>query len=138
MPIWRRNCTDCKSEALDRTVVYMQERKQFGVRIGSFQALQHRVAHLWSDLELLKSCVLKALMALDADDDDASALASLAKAKASKVAELATNEGVQLHGGMGMTDEYDIGLYLKRARPVQLLLGDQRYHADRYATLRGF
>jgi len=126
------------SEALDRTLVYLQERKQFGVRIGSFQALQHRVAHLWSDLELLKSCVLKALMALDADDSDASALASLAKAKASKVAELATNEGVQLHGGMGMTDEYDIGLHLKRARPVQLLLGDQRYHADRYATLRGF
>jgi acyl-CoA dehydrogenase len=82
--------------------------------------------------------VLKALMALDAQDPRASELVSVAKAKACKVAELATNEGIQLHGGMGMTDEYDIGLFLKRARPLQLLFGDQRYHADRFARLRGF
>lgn len=126
------------SEAFKRTLTYLQERKQFGVVIGSFQALQHRAALLWSELELLKSCVLKALMALDAGDPRASELVSVAKAKAGKVAELATNEGVQLHGGMGMTDEYDIGLFLKRARPLQLLFGDQRYHADRFARLRGF
>lgn len=126
------------SEAFKRTLTYLQERKQFGVVIGSFQALQHRAALLWSELELLKSCVLKALMALDAQDPRASELVSVAKAKASKVAELATNEGVQLHGGMGMTDEYDIGLFLKRARPLQLLFGDQRYHTDRFARLRGF
>jgi len=126
------------SEAFKRTLTYLQERKQFGVVIGSFQALQHRAALMWSELELLKSCVLKALMALDAQDPRAPELVSVAKAKASKVAELATNEGVQLHGGMGMTDEYDIGLFLKRARPLQLLFGDQRYHTDRFARLRGF
>lgn len=126
------------TEACDRAVAYMKERKQFGVYISSFQALQHRAAHLWGELELLKSLVLKALMALDADDERASLLASVAKAKASQVVELATNEGVQLHGGMGMTDEFDIGLYMKRARPVQLLLGDARYHADRVARLNGF
>lgn len=126
------------SEAFDRTVAYMKERKQFGVYISSFQALQHRAAQMWSELEQVKSMVLKALMALDANDDQASLLASAAKAKASQVAELVTNEGVQLHGGMGMTDEFDIGLYMKRARPVQLLLGDFRYHADRVASLKGF
>ena len=126
------------SDAFDRTVAYMKERKQFGVYISSFQALQHRAAHMWSELEQVKSMVLKAFMALDANDEQASLLASAAKAKASQVAELVTNEGVQLHGGMGMTDEYDIGLYMKRARPVQLLLGDFRYHADRVASLKGF
>lgn len=126
------------SEAFDRTVAYMKERKQFGVYISSFQALQHRAAHMWSELEQVKSMVLKAFMALDANDEQASMLASAAKAKASQVAELVTNEGVQLHGGMGMTDEFDIGLFMKRARPVQLLLGDFRYHADRVAAQKGF
>ena len=93
---------------------------------------------MWSELEQVKSMVLKAFMALDANDEQASMLASAAKAKASQVAELVTNEGVQLHGGMGMTDEFDIGLFMKRARPVQLLLGDFRYHADRVAALKGF
>lgn len=125
-------------EAFERTVKYLQERKQFGVTIGSFQGLQHRAAHLFSELELVKSVVLKALQALDEGDDRAPELVSLAKAKACEVAELATNEGVQMHGGMGMTDEFDIGLFLKRARPVQQLFGDYRYHADRYAGLRGY
>lgn len=125
-------------EAFERTVQYMKERKQFGVAIASFQALQHRAAHLWSEIELLKSVVLKALKALDDGDVDTSAFASLAKAKACEVAELATNEGVQLHAGVGMTDEYDIGLFLKRARPVAQLFGDYRYHADRYAALKGY
>jgi acyl-CoA dehydrogenase len=126
------------SEAFDRTVAYMKERKQFGVYVSSFQALQHRAAHMWSELEQVKSLVLKAFMALDAGDEQAPVLVSAAKAKASQVAELVTNEGVQLHGGMGMTDEYDIGLFMKRARPVQLMLGDFRYHADRVASLKGF
>ncbi len=125
-------------ESFERTVKYLQERKQFGVTIGSFQGLQHRAAHLFSELELVKSVVLKALQALDAGDDRAAELVSLAKAKACEVAELATNEGVQMHGGMGMTDEFDIGLFLKRARPAQQLFGDYRYHADRYAGLRGY
>lgn len=125
-------------EAFERTVAYMQERKQFGVVIGSFQALQHRAAHMFSELELVKSVVLKALLALDEGDEEAPALVSLAKAKTCEVAELITNEAVQLHGGMGMTDEFDLGLFIKRARVVQQLLGDYRYHADRFARLRGY
>ncbi|MEH6563808.1 MAG: acyl-CoA dehydrogenase family protein [Halopseudomonas sp.] len=125
-------------ESFARTVAYLQERKQFGVTIGSFQALQHRCAHLFSEIELVKSAVLKALMALDAGAEDAAQLVSLAKAKACEVAELATNEGVQMHGGMGMTDEFDIGLFMKRARCVQALFGDYRYHANRFAQLRGY
>jgi alkylation response protein AidB-like acyl-CoA dehydrogenase len=125
-------------EVFDRTLQYLKERKQFGVLIGSFQALQHRAAHLWSEIELVKSVVLRALQALDEGADEAAALVSVAKAKASEVAELATNEGIQMHGGIGMTDEFDIGLFIKRARPVQQLFGDYRYHADRYAALRGY
>jgi alkylation response protein AidB-like acyl-CoA dehydrogenase len=125
-------------EAFERTVAYLQERKQFGVVIGSFQALQHRAAHMFSELELVKSVVLKALTALDAADPDAASLVSLAKAKSCEVAELVTNEAIQLHGGMGMTDEFDIGLFIKRARVVQHLLGDYRFHADRFARLRGY
>lgn len=125
-------------EAFERTVAYMQERKQFGVTIGSFQALQHRAAHMFSELELVKSVVLKALVALDEHDPQASSLVSLAKAKACEVAELVTNEAIQLHGGMGMTDEFDVGLFIKRARSVQALYGDYRYHANRFARLRGY
>ncbi|MFV8835045.1 acyl-CoA dehydrogenase [Aquisalimonas sp.] len=125
-------------EVFERTVQYLKERKQFGVAIGSFQALQHRAADLFSEIELLKSAVVAALSALDEGDDHADQLCSLAKARASKVAELATNEGVQMHGGMGMTDEFDVGLFLKRARAAQQTFGDQRYHARRFARLRGY
>lgn len=126
------------SQAFEVTVKYLQERKQFGVVLGSFQGLQHRCAHLFSELELVKSVVLKALAALDEGSPEASQLVSLAKAKSSEVAELATNEAVQMHGGMGMTDEFDVGLFMKRARAAQLLFGDYRYHADRFASLRGY
>jgi acyl-CoA dehydrogenase len=125
-------------QSFEVTVKYLQERKQFGVTLGSFQALQHRCAHLFSELELVKSVVIKALVALDEQDPEAPVLVSLAKAKSSEVAELATNEAVQLHGGMGMTDEFDVGLFMKRARPVQALFGDYRFHADRFAQLRGY
>ena len=126
------------SQAFEVTVKYLQERKQFGVVLGSFQGLQHRCAHLFSEIELVKSVVLKALVALDQGAEDASQLVSLAKAKSCEVAELATNEAVQMHGGMGMTDEFDVGLFMKRARAAQLLFGDYRYHADRFASLRGY
>lgn len=126
------------SQAFEVTVKYLQERKQFGVVLGSFQGLQHRCAHLFSELELVKSVVLKALVALDQGAEDAAQLVSLAKAKSCEVAELASNEAVQMHGGMGMTDEFDVGLFMKRARSAQLLFGDYRYHADRFATLRGY
>jgi alkylation response protein AidB-like acyl-CoA dehydrogenase len=125
-------------EAFDRTVRYLKERKQFGVYIGSFQSLQHRAAQLWSAIELVKSAVLKALQALDDGAADVSTLVSVAKAKACETAELATNEAVQMHGGIGMTDEFDIGFFLKRARPAQQLFGDYRYHANRFAELSGY
>jgi len=122
-------------ESFQRTLAYLKERKQFGVTIGSFQALQHRAAIVWMEIELCKSLVLKTLRALDESPQGAGLLASMAKAKACKVAELATNESIQLHGGIGMTDEFDIGFFLKRARVVQMLFGDHRYHLNRVAEL---
>ena len=125
-------------ETFDRTLQYLKERKQFGVLIGSLQALQHRAADWWSQIELCKSVVLKALQATDEGDKRAPALASIAKAKLSEVAELSTNEAIQMHGGIGMTDEYDIGFFIKRARPAQTLFGDNSYHTDRFAQLSGY
>lgn len=126
------------SEVFQRTVEYLNTRKQFGVLIGSYQGLQHRAAHLYSELELLKSLVLKALQALDAGSGEVPVLASLAKAKAGEVATLATNEAVQMHGGVGMTDELEIGFFMKRARVAEQLYGDHRYHLQRYAALCGY
>ena len=125
-------------ESFDRTLQYLKERKQFGVLIGSFQALQHRAADWWSEIELCKSVVLKALQSLDDSDKKVPALASIAKAKLSEIAELSTNEAIQMHGGIGMTDEYDIGFFIKRARPAQTLFGDNSYHTDRFALLSGY
>jgi len=124
-------------ECLDQTVKYLQERKQFGVLIGSFQGLQHRAAQLFSEIAVTRSAVLKALQMGDAGGDF-SWFASLAKAKACKTAELATNEAVQMHGGIGMTDEFDIGFYIKRARTIQALYGDYNFHADRFASCSGY
>lgn len=125
-------------ESFRRTLSYLKERKQFGVNIGSFQALQHRAATLWSEIELCKSIVLKALRSLDDPSLSTPRLASSAKAKTCKIAALATNEAVQMHGGIGMTDEFDIGFFLKRARVAQLLFGDQRFHTKRFSELSGF
>ena len=125
-------------ESFDITLKYMKERKQFGALIGSFQALQHRAAHWWSEIELCKSIVLQALQSLDVGDAKSPALASIAKAKLCEVVELSTNEAIQLHGGIGMTDEYDIGFFIKRARPAQMLYGGYSYHADRYALINGY
>ena len=127
-------------EVFERTVEYLQQRTQFGVQIGTFQALQHRAAIMYSELELCKSLVRKALYELDRGDaaEDIPALASMCKAKLGEVLTLVTNEGVQMHGGIGMTDEFDIGFYMKRARVAQQTLGDTLYHRDRYASLRGF
>ena len=125
-------------EAFERTMAYLRERKQFGRVIGSFQGLQHRAAALFAELELARSIVLKALQAIDSDSDKLSLLASAAKAKLCEVAKMASNEGVQMHGGIGMTDEYDIGFFLKRARVLQHLMGDYYYHLDRFARLGGY
>lgn len=126
------------AEAFERTVAYLQERKQFGRVIGSFQGLQHRAAELFAELELARSIVLQALHAIDDDAPNLSLLASGAKAKLCEVAQRATNEGVQMHGGIGMTDEHEIGFFMKRARVLQNSLGDYNYQLDRFAALSGF
>ena len=123
--------------AFDITLDYLKTRTQFGQVIGTFQALQHRAAKWFTDLETTRSCVEAALEALDAGGDTR-ALASLAKAKASEVLHLASNEMVQMHGGIGMTDAHDSGLYMKRARVAEALFGGASFHRDRYATLQGF
>lgn len=125
-------------ESFERTIEYLKERKQFGVPVGSFQALHHRAAILFCELHLCRSLVLKALEAIDNDSEDLSLLASSAKTKCGKTASLAVNEAVQMHGGIGMTDEYDIGFFMKRAAAARQEYGDEYYHSDRFATLRGY
>jgi alkylation response protein AidB-like acyl-CoA dehydrogenase len=125
-------------EVFGRTVEYLKERKQFGKRIGEFQALQHRAAQLYIDIEITRAAVLKALQSLDADIETAGAAVAVAKARAGSTATLAVQEGVQMHGGMGMTDQFDIGFFMKRARVCQELFGDSNYHADQLARLKSY
>ncbi len=125
-------------EVFARSLAYLKERRQFDRIIGEFQALQHRAAVLYCDIELTRSLVLKAQQALDERSPQAPALAAAAKAKAGTTATLAVQEGVQMHGGMGMTDEFDIGLFMKRARVLQELFGDANYHADVLARAKGY
>ncbi len=124
--------------AMDMTVSYLKERKQFGVTIGSFQALQHRAAHLYSEMEVARAAVLKAQQLLDAGDAGADAAVSVAKAMTGLATTLSVQEGVQMHGGIGMTDEYDIGFYMKRARVLAEMFGDTNFHADRLARASGY
>ena len=123
------------SQSFVTTVDYLKQREQFGQKIGSFQALQHRAAHLFCEIELARSATLRALQALDAGDDRTPFYVSLAKAKSGDVAKLATNEAVQMHGGIGMTDDYDIGFFMKRARAAAETFGDGAFHGDRLAKL---
>ncbi|WP_315702703.1 MULTISPECIES: acyl-CoA dehydrogenase [unclassified Bradyrhizobium] len=125
-------------EVFGRTVAYLKERKQFGKLIGEFQALQHRAAQLYIEIEITRAAVLKALQTLDSDPADAAALVAVAKARAGATATRAVQEGVQMHGGMGMTDQFDIGFFMKRARVCEELFGDSNYHADQLACLRGY
>nr|WP_298899106.1 acyl-CoA dehydrogenase family protein [uncultured Altererythrobacter sp.] len=124
--------------AMDMTVDYLKQRKQFGKLIGEFQALQHRAAHLYSEVEIARAAVIKAQQLLDGGSERADLMVSVAKAKVAKTAGLAVREGVQMHGGIGMTDEYDIGLYMKRDRALQEFLGDAYYHTNRVAELSGY
>jgi acyl-CoA dehydrogenase len=126
------------TEALERTLGYLRERRQFGVPIGSFQALKHRAARLYIELELSRSAVMAAARAVDAQSADAPQLVSLAKAKLSDAYCLIANEAIQLHGGIGMTDEHDIGFFLKRARAAEMTFGDATYHRARFAELAGY
>ncbi|WP_213980062.1 acyl-CoA dehydrogenase family protein [Sphingomonas sp. dw_22] len=123
--------------AMDMTVSYLRERKQFGVAIGSFQALQHRAAHLYSEMEVARAAVLKAQQSLDAGQDATEAV-SVAKAMTGLATTLAVQEGIQMHGGIGMTDEYDIGFFMKRARGLAELFGDANFHADALARAAGY
>jgi alkylation response protein AidB-like acyl-CoA dehydrogenase len=125
-------------EMLQRTLEYLKEREQFGVKIGSFQALKHRAAIMFTEIELCKSVVLEALTAVDENSDELPKLASLAKARLCDTYQLVTNEATQMHGGIGVTDELDVGLFLKRARVAMQTLGDATFHRDRYATLSGY
>ena len=124
--------------AFDMTATYLKQRKQLGRLIGEFQALQHRAAHLYSEIEIARAVTIKAQQLLDAGSERAELMVSVAKAKAGKAAGLAVREGVQMHGGIGMTDEYDIGLYMKRDRALAEFMGDQYYHAERVAQLSGY
>ena len=124
--------------AMGMTIDYLKQRKQFGQPIGSFQALQHRAAHLYAELEVARAAVLKAQQLLDAGDLGADTAVSVAKAMAGMATTLAVQEGIQMHGGIGMTDEYDIGFYMKRARVLAELFGDANFHADRLARAAGY
>ena len=125
-------------QAYEITLDYLKEREQFGSKIGSFQALQHRAAIMFSELELCKSCVIESITSFDEGGNDSERLASLSKAKVGEVFHLISNESVQMHGGIGVTDEYDIGLYLKRARVAEQIFGDSNFHKNRYAELTGY
>ena len=125
-------------QAFEVTLDYLKVRVQFGQVIGAFQALQHRAAKMFTDLELARSAVEAALAAIDADTPDVPELVSLAKAKMGDVFHLVSNEMVQMHGGIGMTDAHDAGFYLKRARACEAAFGSQSYHRDRYARIQGY
>ncbi|MFZ5932229.1 MAG: acyl-CoA dehydrogenase family protein [Pseudomonadota bacterium] len=125
-------------EEFERTVEYLKTRQQFGVLIGTFQALKHRAAEMFCEIELSISVVLDALIAIDENRKDVPQLASLAKARLNDTYFLVSNEALQMHGGIGMTDEFDMGLFMKRARVAMACFGDASFHRDRYATLEGY
>jgi len=124
--------------AFETTIDYLKQRKQFGVLIGSFQALQHRAAEMFCEIELTKSSVIGAMKAADEGSNELQRLSSLAKTMAGETLHLVSNEAVQMHGGIGVTDEYDIGFFLKRARVTEQIFGSSKYHTERYANLSGF
>ncbi len=126
------------SESLDQTLSHLKTRVQFDVPIGSFQALKHRTADMFIEVELCRSAVMAAARAVDEESEGARKLISLAKARCSEAFVLITNEAVQMFGGVGMTDEYDIGFYMKRARAAEMTFGDAAWHRDRWARLSGY
>ncbi len=126
------------TEAFERTIEYLKSRSQFGVLIGTFQALKHRAAKMFVEIELSRSAVMSAARAIDEGSDDAELQVSNAKARCSDALILVTNEALQMHGGIGMTDEHDIGLFMKRARALEFAFGDAAFHRQRFARLRGF
>lgn len=124
--------------AFYQTLDYLKQRVQFGQVLSTFQALQHRMARMLTELELMRSAVEGALEAIDAGRSDIDQAVSLAKAIANDTLRLVSREMVQLHGGVGMTDEYDAGLYLKRAATLETMWGTSSFHRDRFARLNGY
>jgi len=124
--------------AFAMTLDYLKTRQQFGVPIGSFQALKHRAAIMFTEIELARSAALAAAMAIDENHPRAAEFVSVAKARCADTFMLVGNEGVQMHGGIGMTDEHDIGFFLKRARTAEMTFGDAAFHRDRFAALQGY
>lgn len=124
-------------QAFDTTLDYLKQRVQFGQVLATFQALQHRMANLFSDLEITRSAVENALETLD-NGGDAAQAAALAKTRANDTLHMMSREAIQLHGGIGMTDDYDIGFYIKRARPLEQAWGTSAYLRDRFARLNGY
>ncbi len=126
------------TQIFDNTLAYLKTRQQFGALIGSFQALKHRAARIFMEVELARSTVMAVARAADQGNKEFTALVSLAKACCSDAFVLAANEGIQMHGGIGMTDEHDIGFYLKRARVAEMTFGDAAWHRERWARLHGY
>jgi acyl-CoA dehydrogenase len=126
------------AQVFEDTLGHLKSRVQFGVPIGSFQALKHRAARVFMEIELARSATLAAVRAVDDGDGDREKLVSLAKARCSDAFLLAANEAVQMYGGVGMTDEYDVGFYLKRARVAEMTFGDAAWHRERWARLSGY
>ena len=125
-------------ECFERTVEYLKVREQFGVPIGSFQGLKHRAAQMFCEVELSKSVVLEALSSLDVDSEDTAELASLTKTRLNDTFNLVSAEGIQMHGGIGMTDEYEIGFFMKRSRVCEQAFGNSSFHRDRYGVIQGY
>jgi alkylation response protein AidB-like acyl-CoA dehydrogenase len=127
-------------QAFDTTLDYLKQRVQFGQVLATFQALQHRMAGLFSEIELTRSAIESALTALDMGGagGDNRAAAALAKTRANDTLHVMSREAIQLHGGIGMTDEYDVGFYLKRARPLESAWGSSRYLRDYFARVSGY
>jgi len=126
------------TQAFETTNDYLKTRVQFGQPLASFQALQHRMAKLFTEIELMRSAVEGALEAIDSGRSDVDQAVSLAKAIASDTAKLASREMIQLHGGIGMTDEHDAGFYIKRSAVLEAMWGNAAYHRERFARLNGY
>ena len=124
--------------AFEITIDYLKQRKQFGVLIGTFQALQHRAAEMFCEIELTKSAVMAAIHGADENSNELQRLSSLAKTIAGETLNLVSNEAIQMHGGIGVTDEYDLGFFIKRSRVAEQIFGSSTYHTERYANLSGF
>ena len=120
------------------TLSYMRERKQFDRIIGSFQALQHRAAHLYCEIEVARAATLKAQQLLDEGSEGSHEAASVAKAMTGMASALAVQEAIQMHGGIGMTDEHDIGFFMKRQRVLAEMFGDADFHAEALARAAGY